>query len=77
MSNRGANMSMSRWSRPSLRASVRHDFMVVFTSVIMRLAFSVESMYSPADANRILRLDSLVERLISRLWLSESVGLMS
>ena len=67
LSNLGANMSMSRWGSPSLRASVRHDFMAVFTSVIMLLALSDESIYSPADANRASRLDSLVERLISRL----------
>ena len=44
LSNRGANKSMSRWGSPSLRASLRHDFMDVFISVIMLLAFSVESM---------------------------------
>ena len=67
LSNRGANMSMSRWGSPSLRASVRHDFMAVLTSVIMLSALSDESIYSPAYANRILRSDSLVERFINRL----------
>lgn len=67
LSNRGANMSMSRCGSPSLWASARHDFMAVFTSVIMLSALSDESIYSPADANRILMSDSLVERIISRL----------
>mgnify|MGYP007099287773 CR=1 FL=1 len=67
LSNRGANISMSRCGNPSLRASICHDFMAVFTSVIMLLALSDESIYSPADANRILRSASLVERFISRL----------
>ena len=44
LSNRGANMSMSRWESPSLRASVRHDFMAVFTSAMMLSALSDESM---------------------------------
>lgn len=77
LSNRGANMSMSRWGSPSLRASVRQDFMADSTSLMMLLAFTVESIYSPADVSRILRSDSLVDRFISRLWLSASVGLMS
>lgn len=44
LSNLGANMSMSRWGSPSLRASVRQDFMADFTSSIMLLAFSAESI---------------------------------
>ena len=60
-------MSMSRWGSPSLRASVRHDFMADFTLLIIHLALSAESIYSPADVSRILRSDSLVDRFISRL----------
>ncbi|MFH4263557.1 hypothetical protein WAJ43_22200, partial [Acinetobacter baumannii] len=48
LSNLGANMSMSRCGSPSLWASARHDFMAVFTSVIMLSALSDESIYSPA-----------------------------
>lgn len=33
--------------------------MADFTSFIIHLALSAESIYSPADANRILRSDSL------------------
>ena len=46
--------------------------MADFTSFIIHLALSAESIYSPADANRILRSDSLVERFTS-LLMSRSV----
>ena len=44
LSKRGANMSMSLCGSPSLRASLRHDFIDDFISSMMVLAVSVDNI---------------------------------
>ena len=64
---RGANVSMSRWGRPSRRASLCHAFMAFFISLMIATAFSCESIYSDDDSKRTFKSDSLDDRLIRRL----------